>query len=291
MDIIYKITFMDRVKNMTPPYYYIGSKSNCDIVGGVIISSNGSEYWGSSKYSDYPYGSQGAVMEVLSDMTGVEYNELIQAEFDIQLENDVVKSVDYFNLSYATKNSFSEPGYATYKHKDIPNKIIRLKNDDELIESGEYVHVNKGRARPVDAVAKWVEKVASKPKSDEHKAKIGRKGMVMLQNVFTLETVRVSPDDERLQSSDWVNPRKITPEKKHKCKYCNIETTKSNLKRWHDENCKFKDTGKYVDPVSVRTTNRKRIPVVINGVEYKSIRSAAIALKVGKYEIKRMAIN
>lgn len=288
MDIIYKITFMDRVRNMTPPYYYIGSKSNCDIVDGVIVSSNGSEYWGSSRYSDYPFGSQGAVMEVLSDMTGAEYNELIQAEFDIQVENNVLKSEEYFNLSYATKNSFSEPGYATYRHKDNPNKMIRLKTDDELVESGEYVHINKDRAMSEDAIANWVGKVASKPKSDDHKAKLGRKGLIMLQNKDTLEIVRV-PTDSNLDRSVWLNPKKIKPEDKFKCKHCDIVTIKANLKRWHNENCKFKDTGKHVAPSSVRTTNRKRIPVVINGVEYKSINAAALSLGVSKYEIKKLA--
>jgi hypothetical protein len=101
---------------------------------------------------------------------------------------------------------------------------------------------NKGRVKSEAEISNWVAKVASKTKSPEHRAKIGRKGMVMLQNVDTLEIVRVPKDDERVQSVDWVNPRKLTPEKKYKCDYCDIETTKSNLKRWHNENCKHKPT-------------------------------------------------
>lgn len=104
---------------------------------------------------------------------------------------------------------------------------------------------NKGRVKTEAEISNWVKKVASKPKSTEHKAKIGRKGFIMLQNVNTLEIVRVPYDDERAQSADWVNPKKITPEKKYKCEYCDIETTKGNLSRWHNENCKFKDTGKH----------------------------------------------
>lgn len=99
---------------------------------------------------------------------------------------------------------------------------------------------NKGRVKSKAEILNWTEKVASKPKSAEHKSKIGRKGMVMLQNVDTLEIVRVSKDDERLQSNNWVNPRKINPEKKYKCKYCSVETNQGNLNRWHNDECKHR---------------------------------------------------
>lgn len=79
-----------------------------------------------------------------------------------------------------------------------------------------------------------------KPKTSEHKAKIGKKGLVMLQNIYTLEIIRVAKNDERVYSKEWVNPKKITPEQKFKCYYCDVITTKGNLKRWHNDNCKQK---------------------------------------------------
>lgn len=79
-----------------------------------------------------------------------------------------------------------------------------------------------------------------KPKSSDHKAKIGRKGLVMLQNIYTLEIIRVAKSDERVYSKEWVNPKKLTPEHKLKCDYCDVVTTKGNLKRWHNDNCKQK---------------------------------------------------
>jgi hypothetical protein len=45
-------------------------------------------------------------------------------------------------------------------------------------------------------------------------------------------------DDPRATEADWVNPRVLKPEAKHKCHYCSMVTTKSNLTRWHNENCK-----------------------------------------------------
>jgi hypothetical protein len=77
-----------------------------------------------------------------------------------------------------------------------------------------------------------------RPKTEEHRAKIGRKGFVMLQHVSSGDIIRVSRDDERLSSTEWVNPRKIKPEPKYKCNHCNVVTTPSNLKRWHNDNCK-----------------------------------------------------
>lgn len=77
-----------------------------------------------------------------------------------------------------------------------------------------------------------------KPKTDEHRVKIGRKGYVMLQNKHTLEIIRVPASDIRTTNSDWVNPRKIVPEKKYKCQHCDIVTIAGNLKRWHNDNCK-----------------------------------------------------
>lgn len=77
-----------------------------------------------------------------------------------------------------------------------------------------------------------------KPKTNEHKQKIGRKGMVNIQNINTHEIIRVLVTDERRLSSDWVNPRRLAPEKKRKCKYCEIVSIPANIKRWHDEKCK-----------------------------------------------------
>jgi len=99
---------------------------------------------------------------------------------------------------------------------------------------------NTGRKRDPEVVAEWVKNVASKPKTEEHKKLIGRKGLVMIQNTRTLEIRRVSKNEADQLGEDWVNPRTITPEKKFKCDYCDAVTNKGNLKRWHNENCKHK---------------------------------------------------
>lgn len=77
-----------------------------------------------------------------------------------------------------------------------------------------------------------------RPKTPEHRSKIGRKGLAMLQSVVTGDIIRVGRDDPRASSVDWVNPRKLNPEPKFKCDHCDVTTTRSNLKRWHNDNCK-----------------------------------------------------
>jgi len=108
----------------------------------------------------------------------------------------------------------------------------------KISESIKKFYSEHGKTQEV--IDNWVERVASKPKSKEHREKIGRKGMVMLQNIDTMEIVRVPYSDNRNFSKDWVNPRKLKPENKYKCEFCDVITTSSNLKRWHNDNCKRK---------------------------------------------------
>lgn len=95
-----------------------------------------------------------------------------------------------------------------------------------------------GKRLSPEVISNWVEKVASKPKSEEHRRKIGRKGMVMLQNKNTLEIRRVDKNEAKHLGDEWVNPRTLIPEKKYKCDYCDVVTNKGNLNRWHNERCK-----------------------------------------------------
>ena len=98
---------------------------------------------------------------------------------------------------------------------------------------------NRGRKR-TDEHKAAISLAAKRPKSEEHKRKIGRKGFIMLQNIHTLEIIRVSVNDLMTLDPSWVNPRKLTPETKYKCDYCSVVTIPSNLKRWHNDRCKHK---------------------------------------------------
>jgi len=122
----------------------------------------------------------------------------------------------------------NNPFYGKTHSKEVIDKIIAA---------------NKRHIKSQEVIDNWVEKVAKKPKSKEHKAKIGRKGMTMLQNIHTNEIIRVPISDigKIYNESEWVNPRKLKPEAKYKCEHCDVVTTKSNLTRWHNDNCKRKN--------------------------------------------------
>lgn len=77
------------------------------------------------------------------------------------------------------------------------------------------------------------------PKSSEHKRKIGRKGLIMLKNFDTNESIRISKlDAANYDSSIWKNPSTI--QKRIQCEHCGIESNRGNINRWHNDNCKSK---------------------------------------------------
>lgn len=248
MNIAYKITFTNRLKLNIKPYYYIGSKSNCTIKYGIIYDKDNKPYYGSSHYKDYIniVENDNCIIEVLYECDT--YNEALLFERDIQIKEDVVANTEYFNLSIATVNNFSDPLYATYKHI-IENKVVRLKTDHPLVLDGTYVGVTKGailneyerlsRGRSGEENCFYgrthSEETKSKisasntgnvmsdeaklkmsnsrkgiKKSEEHKAKIGRKGLIMLKNINTNETIRINKADKDLYDSTiWMNPYTI----------------------------------------------------------------------------------
>lgn len=100
---------------------------------------------------------------------------------------------------------------------------------------------NTGKKRTQEFKDAYSSRFKGVPKSEEHKAKIGRKGLVMLQNIDTLKTIRVSREEaSTLDETVWLNPSKVKPEAKFKCKHCDVVTNKGNLSRWHNDNCKHK---------------------------------------------------
>lgn len=77
------------------------------------------------------------------------------------------------------------------------------------------------------------------PKSEDHKIKIGRKGLVMLKNFSTGESIRISKEESiNFDPTIWKNPS--TQQEKISCIHCGVKSNGGNIKRWHNENCKNK---------------------------------------------------
>lgn len=98
------------------------------------------------------------------------------------------------------------------------------------------------REKTQDVIDNWVIKVAKKPKTSEHKVKIGRKGMIMLINIQTNDVIRIYKSDKHLyDESIWKNNRTQASLINWTCIHCNKSGVgASNYKRWHNDNCKYR---------------------------------------------------
>lgn len=252
MNYVYKIIFNRRKQNNVLPYYYIGSKSNAMYEHGQLLDSNRKAYYGSSSYDGYYelIESDDITTEILGSFN--EYIDALNYEKYIQEKEDVVANPKYFNLAIATVNNFTNPEYASYKHI-VTGKRVRLPRNHHMVENGEYVGVSFGSTLPEEIRKKigrkgllnpfygkhhtedtkviissktkglkiseerrkaFIQNVAKMKKTDEHKAKIGRKGLIMLKNKNTGECVRIPKEEKpNYDSNVWVNPYVLSKNK------------------------------------------------------------------------------
>lgn len=252
MNLVYKITLEKRKQENIMPYMYIGSKSNAIFENGMIFTKSGIPYYGSSSYENYLkiLESDRTSVEILKEFDN--YVDALNYKSYIQKELDVVADPRYFNLAIATINNFTNPDYATYKHIST-GKTVRLERNHPMVLSGEYVGVskdtylteeqrrsigrsgsenpffgkkhsnetkeiiskkNKGRKVSSERKEWFIENVAKKKKSIEHRNKIGRKNMIMLKNKETNETIRIHKSDENLYDKNiWKNPYTLSENK------------------------------------------------------------------------------
>tara|TARA_B100000929_G_scaffold290599_1_gene284970 strand:+ start:103625 stop:104788 length:1164 start_codon:yes stop_codon:yes gene_type:complete len=246
MNIVYKITFLDRKENNIYPYIYIGSKSNCNFVDGKIIDRNGNSYYGSSTWPNYYEIVKKGNLKIELLFHSENYNECLMKEKELHLKEDVVANPEYFNKTIASISNYSDPSYATYKHT-LYGKIVRLPRNHPLVENGTYVGVTKGdtvkhsgngsrfgmfnsfygkthseqtkqklrehnlgKVHSEESRRKMSKSRKGKKKTKEHKEKIGRKGMVNFVNVKTKETIRVYREEFELRDDkkDWLTQAK-----------------------------------------------------------------------------------
>lgn len=181
----------------------------------------------------------------------------------------------------ALKETMKSSGNNFYgkKHSDETKRKISEKNSGRIC--------TEEHKKLVSAIFKGV------PKSEEQKKKIGRKGMMMLKNIHTNETIRIYKTDSMLYNMDeWVNPYSLSVKagkNQYECKHCDFKSiSNGNINRWHNDNCKYKETGIYIDQVAIRKTGKKAIRVTIKEKEYKSLRQAQLDLNLTKKEIKKI---
>lgn len=135
MNIVYWFTFTDRVKNKTPPYYYIGSKHDCTFVNGVILNNKKREYWSSCKQERFlnAVSLQKPVVKILH----VCDNALDEEEF-YHKHYDVVKSPLFYNKAMA-KGTFKSSSKGVSKSS---SQIEKMKENSHLRGIQPWNHPN-----------------------------------------------------------------------------------------------------------------------------------------------------
>lgn len=133
-------------------------------------------------------------------------------EYNHQMQRNVLKSDEYFNLSINSKSSFAKAGYGTFKHSENPSKVIRLPVDDPLVLNGTYVGATKGY-KTSDETKKKISEAQTgenngfygKTHSDEVKLRIG-----------DMNRGRIKSEETIKKLSDALKGRKFTEEHKQK---------------------------------------------------------------------------
>ena len=283
MHIVYLIIDHDRKAKGLLPYMYVGSKRNCSYRDFIIYDSRGREYWGSSRYKGWVPSSLTCRAYVLFSSEDMSPLEILDKEKECHKELEVRKDPSYFNQVTATVNSFTN-GLSTYVHKDHPEKKTRTTPQDPLVLDGTFLHVNKGRKRSAKNIKWFVENVAKRSKSEEHKKKIGRSGHRMLHKAGS-PSLRLKPESSEYRKAieDGYSTRKNQPDPIKECEKCGLKAQASSIARFHNDLCT--QEGSYKSP-SAPKTSRRIVPVVINGVSYRSIRQAEIDLGITRTQVR-----
>ena len=146
MEVIYKMTNLSRLENNTPPYYYIGSKTNCTFDGSFIYDKKGKIYLTSSKSKllKEHIKNDKLIFEILVIKPNDSIIDITEYERIEQLKiNKETWNLEYYNKAYAI-SGFTTNGFANYHYGD--NKIVSLPINHTDVISGRAIAQNKGRS-------------------------------------------------------------------------------------------------------------------------------------------------
>ena len=145
MNVVYKMTNQTRLANNTPPFYYIGSKNNCEYVDGLIIDKYGKPYFSSTKSVVLKEHLKSDVFtfEILLKKDETDVTDINHYERDEQLKVPIkIWNSEYYNKAYAI-SGFTTNGFANYHYGD--NKIVSLPINHPDVLSGKAIAQQKGR--------------------------------------------------------------------------------------------------------------------------------------------------
>lgn len=152
INIVYKFTFTERLKNKTPPYYYIGSKTKCYIRDNKIITANGKQYFTSSTNPDVKEIIKSGMYDFEVLCVNDDKDNITTLEREYHILHDVAKNIEYYNKMISTDN----PNFGITDHIPcyINGKIDYVHKDFYYNNRDICVGINKDRVYYKDTVNK-----------------------------------------------------------------------------------------------------------------------------------------
>ena len=232
MPIVYKTT------NLINGKMYIG-----------VDSKNDPIYLGSGKLLKIAlekYGIENFQKETLAEFSNVE--EAYGYERKLIESLDAVNSNSYYNLM--------DGGKGGWNHIDVKgenNPMYGRSVKDAIIEKyGEEIGTNMYRESRLRAGVKTSAVLSGVPKSEEHKKKLGNSRKEFWNSLTEEEKIErrnamsvcmksaniVRTEEYKEKMSKSLKEKSAQIHQKHTCIYCKKEMNRTNLKRWHNENCR-----------------------------------------------------
>jgi hypothetical protein len=124
-----------------------------------------------------------------------------------------------FRVDQNQKRKFSSREYEKVRKILSGRQSLEMKGKNNYFYGRSHSEDTKNKLRDImknknikispETMKKIIEK-ASRPKSEDHKRKIGRKGFIMLKNIDTNISIRILKEDSyKYDKKIWMNPYKI----------------------------------------------------------------------------------
>lgn len=234
MAIVYKTT------NLINGKMYIG-----------VDSKNDENYYGSGKIlkkAISKYGTQNFKKEIIKEFESIEEAYIYEKEYISEM--NAVSSENFYNIQEGGKGGWSHINvkgeFNPMFGKSVKDSMIKKYGEEEGIFLYKQSRIEGGR--------KTSEKLKGKNKSEEHKKSLSESKKEFWKNLSEEDKQerrrKISVDMKAaniVRSDDYKNKMRESIKSKSDqihirktCQYCNKEMNIANLKRWHDDNCKFK---------------------------------------------------
>lgn len=222
---IYHYTY--RITNLAEGKHYYGSRSskihpNKDLGKHYFSSSTNKAFRRDQK--ENPHNYKYKVVKLFSSR-----EEAISFEIKLHKKFDVGINESFYNKAIQTSVGFDTTGSKMSEEaKKKRSEALRGRKRPEFSEEHKrkMSEAKKGHKQSEETKKKRSEALRGSKLSEETKKKISKakKGR------------KLSKETKKKMSEAL----KGIPKPRAKCKYCGIETSSTNIARWHNENCKHK---------------------------------------------------